>query len=186
MAFSAGCAHLAGSGLPGPTPTPSGFTSPSPLPSSSPGPCASPAFGTTTVFVVMSFQIAPTTSPTYGKIGGYVQSNPDGTFNNVAQVINIRRTDVIQFANADNTLPTTLLHSSVGFPAAPPFPAVPYNFPAGTQLPVGSVISTAQWSTGRVAPTCYSQPFTLVPGTFYFGDFDYYNLTTFRDVVVVN
>lgn len=189
MAGVAACAHLPSSGLPGPVPSPSGVNfSPSPLPSSSasPGPCATPAFGMTTVFVAMSLGIAPTTAPTYGLINGYVAANSDGTFNNVAQVVSVHHTDVLQFANADNTLPTTLFHSAVGFTGAPPFPSVPFAFPLGTQLPIATVVSTAQWSTGRIGPACYSQPFTLIPGTFYFGDFDYYNLTNMRDVIVVN
>jgi hypothetical protein len=32
---------------------------------------------------------------------------------------------------------------------------------------------------------CFSQTFTLTVGTFYFGDYDYYNLTNMRDVLVV-
>ncbi len=185
MASTAACAHLPGSGLPGPTPTPSS-ASPSPQASQSPGPCASPAFGTTTVFIVMSFAISPNTAPTYGNIGGYVAANADGTFADVAHLINVSHTDVIQFVNADNTGPSTILHSAVSFTSAPPFPVVPFTFPAGTQSPIGSIISIGQWSTGRISPTCYSQPFTLVPGTFYFGDYDYYNLSTFRDVIIVN
>ncbi|MGA8474902.1 MAG: hypothetical protein WB681_07510 [Candidatus Cybelea sp.] len=45
------------------------------------------------------------------------------------------------------------------------------------------------WSTGRIeAPVsqqCYSQTFTLTPGIYYFGDLDYYNLSNFRDVLIV-
>jgi hypothetical protein len=38
------------------------------------------------------------------------------------------------------------------------------------------------------APTyqqCYSQTFTLAAGTYHFGDLDYYNLSNFRDVLIV-
>jgi hypothetical protein len=45
------------------------------------------------------------------------------------------------------------------------------------------------WSTGRLASPvseqCYSQTFTLSPGVYYFGDLDYYNLSNFRDVLIV-
>ena len=186
------CAHL-NAGVPGPLPTPSGghpspspLTSPSGGPSGSPGPCASPAFGTTTVFVVMSFGIAPTAAPGFGEINGYIAANADGTFNNVAQPITVHPTDVIQFANVDNSLPTTIFHSAVGLGHASMFPPVPFTFPNGSQLPIGSSVTTSTWSSGRVAPGCYSQPFTLISGTFYFGDLDYYNLSNMRDVIIVN
>jgi len=184
-ALAMGCARLPQSVLPAPSPSP--FGSPSPSQSSSPSSCASPA-SNTTVFVVMSgdiFPPTPTPSP-YGLIYGYVAANPDGSFNDVAQVIAVRSTDVVQFVNADTFGPAAIAHSAVGFPAATQFPAVPFTFPTSTVGAVGSVISSTQWSTGRIAADCYSQPLTVGPGTFYFGDYDYYNSINMRDVIVVS
>jgi hypothetical protein len=67
---------------------------------------------------------------------------------------------------------------------------LPYTFPSAAASPVATAVSTGSlWSTGRVdAPTyqqCYSQAFTLAAGTYYFGDLDYYNLSNFRDVLIV-
>jgi len=186
-ALALGCAHLPQSVLPAPSPSPFGSPSPTPSQSSSPSSCASPA-SNTTAFIVISgdiFPPTPTPSP-YGLIYGYVAANPDGSFNDVAQVISVKSTDIVQFVNADTFGPAPIMHSAVGFPAATQFPAVPFTFPASTVAAVGSDISSTQWSTGRIAADCYSQPLTLVPGTFYFGDYDYYNSINMRDVIVVS
>jgi len=122
-------------------------------------------------------------------INGYIVANSDGTFNNVAQVINLHSSDIVQFVNADSFGPAPIYHSAVSFPGASKFPATPYAFPAGTNQPIGSSISSAQWSSGRLPPSvalCYSQQFTAVPGTYYVGDFDYYNVANMRDVIVVS
>ncbi|HXM18314.1 MAG TPA: hypothetical protein VN934_05830 [Candidatus Tumulicola sp.] len=179
----AACAHLPSySVVPGSTPTPT----PSAGPSSSPAACATQA-PQATVIIVMSSSISATTVSPYNVINGYIKANIDSTFNNVASVINARSTDVIQFVNAENTGPATILHSAVGFPNAVGFPASPYSFPTSTQQQIGSAISQAQWSTGRLAPLpCFSQTLTASPGTYYFGDYDYYNLTNARDVLVVS
>lgn len=185
-ALALGCAHLPQSVLPAPSPSPLGSPSPTPSQSGSPSTCASPA-SNTTVFVVMSgdiFPPTPTPSP-YGLVYGYVAANPDGSFNDVAQVITLKSTDIVQFVNADTSGPAAIVHSAVGFPAATQFPVVPFVFPASTVGDIGSAISSTQWSTGRIAADCYSQPLTVVPGTFYFGDYDYYNSINMRDVIVV-
>ncbi|HKU66860.1 MAG TPA: hypothetical protein VJP85_03695 [Candidatus Baltobacteraceae bacterium] len=139
----------------------------------------------------MSLAIAPTSSPNYGEISGYTTADPStGTYANVASVITAKTTDVLQFANAE-TGTTPIVHSAVGFPSATAFPSVPYHFPASTQQPIGAQISQTQWSTGRISESatfgaCFSQPFSLsTPGTYYFGDYDYYNLSNVRDVLVV-
>ncbi len=185
-ALMAGCAHTPQYALPGPSPMGSHQPSPTPLPSGSRSPsCGAPLTGTT-AFVVMSVTATSATPSPYGLINSYVLANSDGTFGDVAQVINLRRSDIVQFANADNFGPTPIFHSAVGFLSATTFPAFPFTFPASTQTAIGSTISSAQWSTGRVAPTCYSQQFSLTPGTYYFGDFDYYNLSNMRDVIIVS
>ena len=70
------------------------------------------------------------------------------------------------------------------------FPTAPYTFPTAAASPTATAVSTSSlWSTGRIeAPVsqqCYSQTFTLRPGIYYFGDLDYYNLSNFRDVLIV-
>jgi hypothetical protein len=135
---------------------------------------------------VISSTITAIAAPIYGTINGYVKLNSDGSFGNVATVINAKPSDIIQFVNGENSGPTTILHSAVGFPAVS-FPNPPFAFPAGTSQPLGSAISSLQWSTGRLQPLpCFSQTFTVSPGTYFFGDLDYYNLTNMRDVLVVS
>ncbi|HEY2476025.1 MAG TPA: hypothetical protein VGI19_14640, partial [Candidatus Cybelea sp.] len=82
-----------------------------------------------------------------------------------------------------------VLHSAVGIKGNA-FPPTPYTFPKPAASPAGTAVSDSSlWSTGRiVAPVsqqCYSQVFTLSPGVYYFGDLDYYNLSNFRDVLIV-
>ena len=67
--------------------------------------------------------------------------------------------------------------------------SITLTFPKSARSPIGNVITQALWSTGRLVSqpgvACFSQTFTLTVGTFYFGDYDYYNLTNMRDVLVV-
>ena len=185
-ACTAACAHLPNSGLPGPVPsvTPSSF--PTIVPSSSPGMCTSlNEASNTTVLIVMSTLIGAATPSPYGIINGYVAANPDLTYGTTAAVISARSTDVVQFVNVDNLDPVHI-HSAVGLTVAPPFPTPIYSFPPATQNALGSTINSTQWSTGRLSAVCFSQTFTLAPGTFYFGDFDYYNSSNTRDVIVVS
>lgn len=184
----ASCAHLPAGSLPGPTPSPLDSSSPTPLPSGSAA-CNTQAT-TTTVLVAMSSGISATPDPRYGTINGYTILGSSGTVGTVATVIPAHRNDILQFVNAEAGS-SPIFHSAVGFPSGA-FPSVPYSFPVAAQKPVGTAISTALWSTGRVAPSpdggitfCFSQQFTLQTGTFYFGDFDYYNLSNMRDVIVV-
>lgn len=187
---------------------------PAPVPSSSPtsgptpGVCATqnPNTSGNLVVVAMSNVISPTTAPTYGPVGGYVAVNLNTrNFKPLAAVINsyvnaagktvpITSKNVLQFANVE-TVYAVVNHSAVGF-TGEHFPERPYTFPSAAPKPTASAISaTSFWSTGRIANApsssssgdCFSQVFTLKPGVYYFGDYDYYNVstTTFRDVLVV-
>lgn len=143
----------------------------------------------------MGNEITATSAPKYGGINGYavVQS---GSFPSRAALISqwlnggilssITSKNVLQFTNVDTG---GALHSAVGF-KGDRFPPVPYIFPSAAASPVATAVSTGTvWSTGRINPPvyqqCYSQTFTLTPGVYYFGDFDYYNLSNFRDVLIV-
>jgi hypothetical protein len=143
----------------------------------------------------MGNQISPTNAPKIGTINGYAVVD-NGSFptraalisewNNQGVLTPIRPNNVIQFTNVDTG---GVAHSAVGFKGNR-FPAVPYPFPSAAASPVATAVSTGSlWSTGRVNPPtysqCYSQVFTLTAGTYYFGDLDYYNLSNFRDVLIV-
>ena len=190
--FVSGCARFPSSALPVPSPTATSSPSDPPSPGSSPTPgaCGTPA-SNASAFVVISVIVLPTTVPVYGGINGYVLANPDGTFGLTAQVLTVHSNDVVQFVNIDGYGGTTpIYHSAVGFPAATNFPAVPYSFPSTAQQPLGTSISPAQRSTGRFSAfesaVCYSAPFTLSTGTYYLGDYDFYNsLNSLRDVISV-
>ncbi len=181
---------LGGSGPPGPTPTSSATTSPTP------SVCGTPTVNANLVVVAMGNNIGATYTSKYGVINGYgVVEN--GDFPAQAMLIDqwlnpsgdtapITSKNVLQFTNVDTGF---VLHSAVGF-KGDSFPAVPYTFPSAAASPVATAVSTSSlWSTGRIeAPIsaqCYSQTFTLKAGTYYFGDLDYYNLSNFRDVLVV-
>jgi hypothetical protein len=143
----------------------------------------------------MGNQISATTAPKYETINGYAVVE-NGTFPSRATLINqwlnqgvvssITSKNVLQFTNIDSD---GALHSAVGFKGSR-FPPTPYTFPSAAASPEATAVSTGTlWSTGRInAPVsqqCYSQVFTLTPGLYYFGDLDYYNLTNFRDVLIV-
>lgn len=188
IAFCATCAHLPQSAVPGPNPSPSASASPSPMPSGS-GACNIAAVNTT-AFIVISVEVLPTTAPIYGPINGYVEANTDGTFSLSAQIVTLHSNDIVQFVNVDADIQSAAIyHSAVGFPQATSFPTMPYTFPAATAQALGTSISSAEWSTGRFGVPgvlCYSQAFSLSPGTYYFGDYDFYNsLTSLRGVIVV-
>ncbi|MGZ3531598.1 MAG: hypothetical protein ACXWNZ_03030 [Vulcanimicrobiaceae bacterium] len=181
----AGCGHikLATGGVV-PTPTPSASSSPAP------GACGSAA-ANTTVVVAMGAQITATTDPGYGTIDGYATTDVNLQVNNVASVITVHPTDVVQFVNVENGEPGNIVHSAVGLGAQ--FPPVPYAFPATAGTANGSTITdpAVPWSTGDLAPLtptgyCFSQTFVFTkPGKYYFGDRGYYNTTNMRDVIVV-
>lgn len=192
MAVSAiaACAKLDLGGN-GPVPTP---TSSSPV-SPTPGACGTPNTNTNLVVVAMGNEISPTSAPGYGTINGYTVVE-NGSFSSRATLITqwlnqgvlspITSKNVLQFTNVDTG---GAFHSAVGFKGAS-FPKVPYTFPSAAASPVATAVSTGTlWSTGRINPPvsqqCYSQTFTLTPGIYYFGDLDYYNLSNFRDVLIV-
>jgi hypothetical protein len=191
VACVAACAKLDLGGGNGPIPTPSSSATGSPTP----GACGTPTTNSNLVVVAMGNEIAPATVPKYGTINGYTVVE-NGSFSSRATVINqwlnqgvlssITSKNVLQFTNVDTG---GAVHSAVGFKGAS-FPKVPYTFPSAAASPVATAVSTGTlWSTGRINPPvsqqCYSQTFTLTPGVYYFGDLDYYNLSNFRDVLIV-
>jgi hypothetical protein len=192
VATVAACAKLDLGGGDGPVPIPTA----SPTGSATPGVCGTPATNPNLVVVAMGNQISPTTAPKYGTINEYsvlegVSFSSRATL--ISQWLNqgvlasITSKNVLQFANVDAN---GAAHSAVGFKGAS-FPKVPYTFPSSAASPVATAVSTGTlWSTGRINPPlyqqCYSQTFTLTPGVYYFGDLDYYNLSNFRDVLLVS
>lgn len=175
----------------GPIPTPTSSSTNSPAP----GVCNTPNPSASVVVVAMGNEIAPTSAPKYGAINGYAVVE-SGSFPARAMLINqwlnqgvvsqITSQNVLQFANVDQAGSE---HSAIGFKGNR-FPPEPYTFPSAAASPVATAVSTGTlWSTGRVdAPVyqqCYSQTFMLKPGVYYFGDLDYYNLSNFRDVLIV-
>jgi hypothetical protein len=192
FAAVAACTSLDLGGSNGPAPTPSSSATTSPTP----GVCSTPTVNANLVVVAMGNNIGPTYTSKYGVINGYgVVEN--GDFPTQAMLIDqwlnpsggtgpITSKNVLQFTNVDTGF---VLHSAVGF-KGDSFPSVPYTFPSAAASPVATAVSTnTLWSTGRIeAPVsaqCYSQTFTLTAGTYYFGDLDYYNLSNFRDVLIV-
>ncbi len=144
----------------------------------------------------MGNNIGATYTTKYGIVNGYAVVE-NGRFPYSAQVIDqwvsgtgntgpITSKNVLQFTNVDSG---GAQHSAVGF-KGDSFPSVPYTFPSPAASPVATAVSTTTlWSTGRVdagiSEQCYSQTFTLKARTYYFGDLDYYNLSNFRDVLIV-
>jgi len=128
----------------------------------------------------MSSSITATADHTYGTINGYTDA---ASGSQTGSIIDTRTSDIIQFVNVE---PSPVNHSAVGFPNATSFPSVPYAFQSAAQLPQATAISTSQsWSTGLVPSQggsgCYSQQFTVPSiGTYYFGDYSYYNLASFE------
>lgn len=190
LAAAAACAKLdLGGDGPVPTPTPSSTTSPTPAA------CGTPSSTANLVVVAMGNDIGPSSVPKYGTINGYAVVL-GGSFSGHASLINqwlnqgvlspITSKNVLQFINVDSG---GAVHSAVGFKGNS-FPPVPYTFPTAAASPTATAVSTSTlWSTGRIAASvsqqCYSQTFTLNPGVYYFGDLDYYNLSNFRDVLIV-
>jgi hypothetical protein len=186
------CAKLdLGGGGDGPIPTPTSSSTTSPTP----GVCGTPTTNANLVVVAMGNNIGPSTVPKYGTINGYAVVQ-NGSFPGHAMLISqwlnqgvlspITSKNVLQFTNVDSG---GALHSAVGFKGSS-FPPTPYTFPSGAASPTATGVSTSSlWSTGRVdtpaSQQCYSQTFTLNAGTYYFGDLDYYNLSNFRDVLIV-
>jgi len=186
---AAGCTSLQrnygplpdGSSAPAGSPSSSGSASPAPTPSS----CATqnPA---ATLIAMVSF-ITATPDPTYGTIAGYAFVSTDGTAPVVAEPLTVTAGTVVQFQNGEESATPLIYHSAAGIPGATSFPAVPYTFPSADIRPVGAQIGSAAWSTGLIAPGCFSQSFTAgAAGTYFFGDVGYYDLGNVRDVFVVS
>lgn len=178
-----------GGGSPTAAPTSTSTTTPSPAPCGTLSPTAQ-----NLVVVDMALAISFVSS-SYGSVYGYAVDNGSGTLPSQAAVISttsagnpITSANTIQFTNSETSV--NVDHSAVLISTKGPFP-VPYSFPKPAASPTGSQISSTFWSTGRIPPqtitgyACYSQAFTLVPGTYYFGDLDSYNAVNFRDVLVV-
>jgi hypothetical protein len=170
-----------------PTVPPSGATpQPSPSSNASIAPAACQTESPNATVIAMSLSISPATVAPYGQLFGYAPVDSTGAFNNVATVITVVAGTTVQFANGDAPAPQTIYHSAVGFSGAT-FPAVPYAFPSASANQTGSAVSTTTlWSTSQLPGTssCFSQPFVVPAGTFYFGDITYYNSLGMRGVLV--
>lgn len=187
--------NLGGGGGNNPSPTPSASSSPTLPPTAcmTPNPNASGNL----VVVDMSSSIAATSAPTYGPIAGYAvvtSYTPPTTaslinswVNGSGKTMSITTKNILQFVNGDSSE----IHSAVGFPGDS-FPAQPYKFTKAQQSPSPNTTIGASggWWSGlipaSVSNVCYSQTFTLKAGTYYFGDYSYYNTaTSYRDVLIV-
>jgi len=195
LAFPIGCRSVGTNGV---TPTFSPTPSATPSPTATPSGCATPdSQNPNVVYVGMTSALAVVDDPTYGLVGGYAVFDPSGSNQPVtASVLNqqtpggppITSQNTIQFFNFEPN-GASIVHSAVGFTGSG-FPKKPFAFPTPEASPTASAISnTAAWSTGLITvpqnTLCFSQEFTLKPGIYYFGDYSYYNLTTFQDVLVV-
>lgn len=206
----AGCSHADYSSLyasPSPSATASGSASPTSSASASASPTATPsssasiapaACGTplaNSVFIAVGSYIEDESppDPTYGTIYGYAIVDSAGDYPQTSSPIVLRPGDVVQFVNVDfpaNGSTQGTSHSAASLQSAS-FPAN-YSFPNASFAPVGSTIgNTSNWSTGEIpsyqSPLCYSQPLTVpASGTYAFGDLDFYNPNSMRDVIVVS
>ena len=168
---------------------------PSPTPSFSPGPCATENPDPNLVVVGMEAGFVVTKVATYGYIGGYAVIDPnfESPPPTTAEVINttvsgapITSNNTLQFANVEPL--GTVVHSAYGFTTSG-FPRR-FVFPSPVPSPSATAISAStNWFTGLIATNsatyCFSQTFTLKPGTYYFGDYNYYKISTARDVLIV-
>jgi plastocyanin len=199
LAFGAaitGCSHADYSSvLPGATATPSSSASASPTATATaiPATCGTAVPGS--VYIAIGSYIEPETpiDPAYGTLYGYALTDSVGDYPLNSGPIDLKPGDTIQFVNVDPAAASGTdgtSHSAAGFQSAS-FPS-DYTFPAAASDPVGSTLSTtALWSTGEIpaqADTlCYSQTLTVpASGTYYFGDVDFYDSTSMRDVIVVS
>lgn len=193
IALAVGCAHPISVGLPGPGGSPGPSASPSPGASSSPMPCGSPDISVNE-FIAMTSTATATTDPNYGVIDGYTDQYIDGVPSQVANVITVPSSTLIQFANLEPLpfQPPEIVHSAAALPTA--FPSPSFTFPPSEAVALGTQISSQPWSTGPIGQDlvnfniCYSQTFTLPagPGVYAFGDLGYFGLSNMRDVIVVS
>jgi hypothetical protein len=199
MAALTSCGHIYGpntspSGSPGPTPTGSASPTPSPVACNTPD-----VTNPNVIFVAMASGISAVKDSVYGTINGYGAVDANGIPPLQAAVVKqwtdstgathpVTPQDTLQFFNAESA-GSPVLHSAYGF-SGNAFPSAPFSFPSPAPSPTGSILSRNAWFTGRIGSpidtTCFSREFSLKMGSFYFGDYDYYNLSTLRDVVVVS
>lgn len=195
-----GCAHLPASDYGGgvtPSTSPSSSSSPTSNPSSTPGtpgPCPTQdVTDTNVIYVSVNPDVTPTKDPGGNQIFGYAPWDINGGANvpGASATIPMTSTQLLQFVNTD-TNPNNISHSAVGF-TTNGFPPVPFTFPSGSSNPIGTALTTtpssgngSPWSTGEIAPNCFSQVFSAKAGTYYFGDFDTFNsAASMRDEVIV-
>lgn len=196
VALFAGCAKHGAADVGGVLPTVAPTASPTALPSSA---CnTNESTNPNLVLIGIGSEVTETDDTTYGQIAGYALFDgvdvPDeaGVISKTLSGSPITSANTVQFTNIE--LGTDeIYHSAVSF-SGQSFPAIPYTFPSPAASPANTVIgNTTQpfWSTGLIPPAqsgylCFSQEFTLDPGTYYFGDLEYYNsITSYRDVLVV-
>lgn len=199
-----GCSHNTSTVPPhmGGTPSPAASGSPTPTPSPTP---------TANVFVSMAYaSIAPTNVPGYGVVDGYAQVSPPPTpvssptptpspkpsptpaqTPGPSSIISVSCNENIQFLNFDKG--AGQFHSaSLLQPAHGPFPSL-FNNPNG---PTASVqltpISNPSFSTGALnidtGVPGMSQVYSTgnMTGSFYFGDYNDYNMSpSMRTVIIV-
>ncbi|MGP6158969.1 MAG: hypothetical protein ACLPYS_15920 [Vulcanimicrobiaceae bacterium] len=137
--------------------------------------------------VAMVSFITASTDPTYGVINGYAIAT-NGAVPVSAALISVPSGSALQFVNGETPSTPSINHSAVGFPGVSAFPPVPFTFPSADAQAVGSQISGSNaWSTGIIAPNCYSQTFIVGgAGPYFFGDDTYYNESNTRDVIVIS
>jgi hypothetical protein len=190
-------ASASGSASPTSSASASASASPTATPSSSaslaPAACGTPAPNSVFIAVGSYIEDESPTDPTYGTIYGYAIVDSAGDYPQTSSPIVLRPGDVVQFVNVDfpaNGSSQGTSHSAASLQSAS-FPAS-YTFPSASFSPVGTMISnTTNWSTGEIpsyqTPLCYSQPLTVpASGTYAFGDLDFYNPNSMRDVIVVS
>ena len=148
----------------------------------------------------MTSTATATFDPIYGIVDGYTDQFFGGQPASVANVITVGSSSVIQFVNLEPlapipnppATPTVIVHSAAALPTA--FPSPSFTFPPQEQGTLGAQIAAQPWSTGAVGQDitggniCYSQAFTLPigPGTYAFGDLQFFGLSNMRDVIVVS
>jgi hypothetical protein len=177
LAAAGGCANLPSGSVPAGSPAPTATAA------ATQGACVQTPAANAQI-VVISPLITPVVDPVYGIISGYglVAS---GNSSNVAAPIVVAPAATLQFFDNDE-LGTQLRYSAVGIPGVKAFPSPGFTFPPSSTAQSGTQINaTSAWSTGLLSGQCYSQTFTIAaPGTYFFGDDNYYSLGNLRDVIV--
>jgi hypothetical protein len=189
------CANPLGSSGGGVAPSPSSTPTTTP----SPAPCGTmDPTNPNLVLVAMAGGISPNSVGSYPSVFGYGVSDSSFDIPTQSGLIDITAyqattplttQNVVQFFNGE-ALSSTTLHSAYGFKSSG-FPNA-YQFPVPVPSPMATTIASGvTWFTGRVATQdatgepCFSPEFKLSQGTYYFGDYDAYNATGFRGILVV-